>query len=102
MAVAGRLNGEADESTDLTMATVRSRPHASRLWPERCVAFQGDIKRGPFDIPGDLAESGCGCRLTRTAGPNADVLKPWVNGMDLTRRPAGKWIVDFRRQMSKS
>ena len=23
------------------------------------------------------------------------VLKPWVNGMDLTRRPAGKWIVDF-------
>ncbi|MDD9983398.1 MAG: hypothetical protein OXU81_18930 [Gammaproteobacteria bacterium] len=27
--------------------------------------------------------------------PNADVLKPWVKGMDLTRRPAGKWIVDF-------
>jgi hypothetical protein len=26
---------------------------------------------------------------------NADVLKPWMNGMDLTRRPAGKWIVDF-------
>ena len=31
---------------------------------------------------------------------NADVLKPWVNGMDLTRRPAGKWIVDFGWTMS--
>ena len=31
---------------------------------------------------------------------NADVLKPWVNGMDLTRRPAGKWIVDFGWAMS--
>ena len=27
--------------------------------------------------------------------PNSDVLGPWVNGMDVTRRPAGKWIVDF-------
>ena len=27
--------------------------------------------------------------------PNSDVLRPWVNGMDLTRRPADKWIVDF-------
>ena len=31
---------------------------------------------------------------------NADVLKPWVNGMALTRRPAGKWIVDFGLKMS--
>ena len=28
------------------------------------------------------------------------MLKPWVNGMDLTRRPAGKWIVDFGWTMS--
>ena len=34
--------------------------------------------------------------------PNADVLKPWVNGMDLTRRPRGKWIVDFGWTMSES
>ena len=34
--------------------------------------------------------------------PNADVLKPWVNGMDLTRRPQGKWIIDFGWTMSES
>ena len=27
--------------------------------------------------------------------PNADVLRPWMNGMNVTRRPADKWIVDF-------
>ena len=32
---------------------------------------------------------------------NADVLKPWLNGMDLTRRSAGKWIVDFGWSMSE-
>ena len=38
-----------------------------------------------------------GCRLPANPNgrTNADVLKPWVNGMDLTRRPAGKWIIDF-------
>ncbi len=30
------------------------------------------------------------------------MLKPWVNGMDVTSRPAGKWIVDFGFAMSES
>ena len=34
--------------------------------------------------------------------PNADVLKPWMNGMDVTRRPAGKWIVDFGWSMTEA
>ena len=31
---------------------------------------------------------------------NADVLKPWFNGMDLTRRSAGKWIIAFGTTIS--
>ena len=34
--------------------------------------------------------------------PNAYVLKPWVNGMDLTRRPQGKWIIDFGPSMDEA
>ena len=58
-------------------------------------AFMGDTKGGPFDIPGDLARDWLRLPANPNGRPNADVLKPWVNGMDLTRRPAGKWIVDF-------
>src|SRR5690606_19537833 len=27
--------------------------------------------------------------------PNSDVVRPWANGMDLTRRNSDTWIVDF-------
>ena len=55
----------------------------------------GDTKGGPFDIPGNLAREWLSLPADPNGRPNADILKPWVNGMDLTRRPADKWIVDF-------
>ena len=65
-------------------------------------AFQGDIKFGPFDIPGDLAREWLRLPANPSGWPNSDVLKPWANGMDLTRRPSGKWIVDFGNSMTKA
>ena len=62
----------------------------------------GDTKGGPFDIPGDLAREWLSLPANPNGRPNADVLKPWVNGMDLTRRPADKWIVDFGWSMTES
>ena len=65
------------------------------------VSFMGDTKGGPFDIPGDLARDWLRLPANPNGRPNVDVLKPWMNGMDLTRRPAGKWIVDFGSEMSQ-
>ena len=62
----------------------------------------GDTKGGPFDIPGEQAREWLRLPANPNGRPNADVLKPWVNGMDLTRRPSGKWIVDFGWTMSES
>ena len=59
------------------------------------VAFKGDTKGGPFDVSGDQAREWLHLPANPHGRTNADVLKPWMNGMDLTRRPAGKWIVDF-------
>jgi len=69
--------------------------NARRLAENDGVAFMGDTKGGPFDISGDLAREWLCLPANPNGRTNADVLKPWVNGMDLTRRPAGKWIVDF-------
>ena len=66
------------------------------------VAFMGDTKSGAFDVSGDLAREWLRLPANPNGRPNADVLKPWVNGMDLTRRPAGKWIVDFGWEMSEA
>ena len=68
---------------------------ASRLAENSGVAFMGDTKGGPFDVSGELARTWLRLPTNPNGRSNADVLRPWVNGMDLTRRPAGKWIVDF-------
>jgi SAM-dependent methyltransferase len=66
-----------------------------RQLPENLgIAFMGDTKGGPFDIPKDVAHR-------MLASPNADgrsntdVVRPWVNSLDVTRRPRGMWVIDF-------
>ena len=87
-------------NADLTMARF-DLTKARALAQNAGVAFQGDVKHGPFDIPGDLAREWLRLPANPNGRTNADVLKPWFNGMDLTRRPAGKWIIDFDSTMSE-
>ncbi len=56
-------------------------------------SFKGDEKSGPFNVPGDLAREWLRLPANPNGRTNADVLKPWINGMDVTRRSADKWIV---------
>ena len=86
---------------DLT-AGVADLTKAVKLARNAGHAFMGDIKGGAFDIPGDLARQWLLMPANPNGRPNSDVLKPWVNGMDLTRRPSGKWIVDFGFEMDES
>ena len=44
---------------------------------------------------------GCNCRSNPNGRPNSDVLRPWMNGMDVTRRPADHWIIDFGWEMNE-
>ena len=70
-----------------------------RLYRNLGVAFMGDTKGGPFDISGEQAREWLRQPANPNGRPNSDVLGPWMNGMDVTRRPAGKWIVDFGSSM---
>ena len=84
------------------MTTTVDLTDVGRLNENAGIAFMGDTKGGAFDIAGDLAREWLRLPANPNGRPNADVLKPWVNGMDLTRRPAGKWIIDFGWTMSDS
>ena len=33
--------------------------------------------------------------LNPNGRPNSDVIKPWINGLDITQRPRNMWIIDF-------
>ena len=84
-----RLGGTGVDLTDV-----------HRLPENADVSFIGSIKGGPFDISGDLARRWLSVPANPNGRTNADVVKPWMNGMDLTRRSAGKWIIDFGWAMS--
>ena len=75
---------------------------AARLATNKAVAFAGGKKYGPFDIPGDLARKWLRLPANPNGRPNADVLKPWINGMDVARRPADKWVIDFGASMCET
>ena len=85
-------------NADLTTGVDLTRAH--RLRENQDIAFMGDIKVGPFDIDGATA-----ARLLEMPNPdgrlNADVVKPWANGADVTGRPRGWHIIDFGLDMSE-
>ncbi len=97
------LNGAPAEciQPDLT-ASALNLGSAARLRRNAGVSFMGDTKNGAFDVPGDLARSWLRLPANPHGRANADVLMPWRNGMDLTRRPAGKWIIDFGSEMDEA
>ena len=73
---------------------------ARRLMENARVAYMATTKGGAFDIPGDLARTMLDAPNPH-GRPNADVVKPWVNGLDVTRRPRDMWIVDYGPDMEE-
>ena len=64
------------------------------LRENRGLSFMGDTKGGPFDISESVAREMLPARNPHLK-PNSDVLRPWVNGLDVTRMPQRMWIIDF-------
>jgi hypothetical protein len=87
------INANLSTATDITQA---------RILPEnRRIAFMGDTKVGPFEIPEALAREWLPLR-NPNGKPNAEVVRPWANGLEVTRTPQKLWIVDFPPGMSET
>ena len=87
-------------SADLTAGTA-DLTVAGKLSKNKHTTFIGGYKKGSFDISGNLARDWLRLPANPNGRSNGDVLKPWFNGMDVTRRPAGKWIIDFGHESSE-
>ena len=95
-----RLDGEIVDAVHADLTARRGDAGVDltgveRLYRNMGVAFMGDTKGGPFDVPGEQAREWLREPANPNGRPNSDVLGPWMNGMDVTRSPADKWIVDF-------
>ena len=98
-----RLNGDGVSriNADLTAGTV-DLTKVEKLPTNQEACFRCDEKGGAFDILGDLAREWLKLPANPNRRPNSDVLKPWFNGIDVTRRPQDKWIIDFGYEISEA
>ena len=88
------LDGQAvaDINPNLTVGVDVTR--ARRLRENQGIAFIADVKGGSFDI--DEATAAAMLTSPNPDGrSNATVVRPWVNGADITGRRRGWWIIDF-------
>lgn len=88
------LDGQVVSFINPDLTSGASLTNAKRLIENSNCAFVATVKAGPFDIPGDLARSWLS-KPNPNGKPNSDVVRPWINGMDITRRPSDTWVVDF-------
>lgn len=88
------LDGQSAPVIHANLSSAADTTKAVRLGENLGVSFMGDTKGGPFDIPEVLAREMLGARNPHGKS-NADVVRPWANGLDVTRIPQGMWIIDF-------
>lgn len=93
-APATTINPDLSGLSDLT--TARRLPENAGL------VFMGDTKGGSFDIPGDTARAMLAAPVNPNGRPNSDVVRPWINSLDVTRRPRDMWIIDFGVSLSET
>ena len=96
-----RLHRTCREPGDATASAV-DLASARPLAENRDTAFIGGFKKGPFEIPEDLAREWLELAQNRYGRTNADVLSPWVSGIDLARRPNNRWVIDFGQKMTEA
>ena len=89
------LNDQAVSSINADLTASLDLTQAQTLTENLGLSFAGTKKYGPFDIDNTLAQSFLSDKGNPNGRSNRDVIKPWVNGMDIARGRRNMWIIDF-------
>jgi type II restriction/modification system DNA methylase subunit YeeA len=88
------INADLSQGLDLTLA--KPLPENKNL------CFRCDEKGGPFDITAETARAMLSAPLNPNGRPNIDVVRPYFNAYDVTRRSREVWIIDFGPDASEA
>nr|WP_238941548.1 DNA methyltransferase [Jannaschia sp. Os4] len=100
-AEAPRLDGEEVGRIAADLTAGLDMTGAEPLRENADIAFIGDQKSGPFELSGDRARDFLRQPTNPNGRNNSTVLRPWLNGRAITRRPSDEWIIDFGPHMPK-
>ncbi|HEX5444269.1 MAG TPA: DNA methyltransferase, partial [Pirellulales bacterium] len=94
-----RLDGGPLDSINANLTSATDVTQACSLKGSMHMCYMGPSKKAPFEIRDEIA-----LRFLRAPNPdgrpNSDVVRPWWNALDLTRRDRSMWIIDFGNEMS--
>ena len=96
------LDSQTVSSVNPDLTSAADLTTAKPLVENEGLAFIGDMKKGKFDLPATVALPMQSAPLNPNGKSNRDVIKRWINGLDITRRPQNMWIVDFGVDMSET
>lgn len=89
------LNGIQVPEINSNLSSEIDLSGAAKLMENTSLCFMGTTKVGAFDLLPEIAREMLAAPLNPNGRPNSDVVRPWINGHDLTGRPSGKHIIDF-------
>lgn len=93
------LNGEPVEIIHSDLTDNVNLGLATQLQENANLSFMGVTPAGSFDVDDPTARTWLKSE-NLTEHQNSDVVRPYYNGTDITRRPRNVWIVDFGVDMS--
>lgn len=93
--VTTRLNGSDVTAINPDLTTGLDLTGAAALPENRNTAYLGIQKSGPFDVTGDIARQWFAEPINPNGVRNADILRPYWNGDDVTGRPRDYWFIDL-------
>jgi len=87
------LDGKDVAEINVNLSALADIASARRIEDNLSLGFMGTTKQGAFDI-----DAGTALEFLKAPNPhgkpNSDVVVPWLNGQDVTRRSRGMWIID--------
>jgi hypothetical protein len=99
---AALLDGEHVDTINPDLTAGLNLTLARPLPQNRNGAFLGIQKSGPFDVPGEVARTWVAEPVNPNGRSNAEVLKPYRNGDDITGRPRDAWFIDLPLGLSEA
>ena len=87
------INSDLQNTIDATKAVTQKG--------NQNIAFMGMTPAGPFDISSEQAQALLSAH-NASGHSNRDVVHPYYNAIDITRRPRNIWTIDFGTSMSEA
>jgi type II restriction/modification system DNA methylase subunit YeeA len=93
-----QLDGASVDSINSNLTSQIDTTQAKALLSNKNICFMGASKKASFDVT-DAQAMEFLLSPNPDGRPNSDVVRPWANGLEITRRPQRLWIIDFGNAM---